>query len=147
MTVFSIFFVIIGFSNENCCTLHKSEDKFLTTLRIVHKTRLTLANVTKIDDYDQFGFLWWNFWIILPSVFPIQFHFFLYVCNFFLLVYNIYILIRVIPIVEFQTAKGKNRFLYVPVSNWNCSKIWFLKKIYYWYLNFKSLQNYTTASF
>ena len=51
-----IFFVIIGFSNENCCTLHKSEDKFLTTLRIVHKTRLTLANVTKIDDYDQFGF-------------------------------------------------------------------------------------------
>ena len=109
------FFVIIGFSNENCCTLHKSEDKFLTTLRIVHKTRLTLANVTKIDDYDQFGFFWWNFWIILPSFFPIQFHFFLYVCNFFLLVYNIYILIRVILIVEFQTAKGKNRFLYVPL--------------------------------
>ena len=60
--------------------------------------------------------------------FPIQFHFFLYVCNFFLLVYNIYILIRVIPIVEFQTAKCKKIFLYIPVSNWNCSKIWFLKK-------------------
>ena len=108
------FFVIIGFSNENCCTLHKSEDKFLTTLRIVHKTRLTLANVTKIDDYDQFGFFLMKF-LNYSSIFffPIQFHFFLYVCNFFLLVYNIYILIRVIPIVEFQTAKCKNKFLYV----------------------------------
>ena len=80
------FFVIIGFSNENCCTLHKSEDKFLTTLRIVHKTRLTLANVTKIDDYDQFGFFWWNFWIILPSFF-FQFNFIfscMYVIFFFL---------------------------------------------------------------
>ena len=80
------FFVIIGFSNENCCTLHKSEDKFLTTLRIVHKTRLTLANVTKIDDYDQFGFFLMKF-LNYSSIFFFQFNFIfscMYVIFFFL---------------------------------------------------------------
>lgn len=141
---------------------------FLSSLVSVMKIVVPFTNLKtnfwpRYGSYTKLDWLW-QMWLKLmimisldffDEIFELFFHLFfqfnfifscMYVIFFFLYTTFTYSL-ESFRLWSFKLQKAKTDFYTYQFQTETVVRFGFWKKIYYWYLNFKSLQNYTTASF